>query len=200
VEKLTRAVVASEDGGIPLARFSTDYHRMTKTQFPWKEHGFTSARDMLVSMESTVEFRFCEKENQFYLVPASRKSNSNVHCNEGDSQAIISTSLRTEHSNCTVKGKNSINDSEFASDIPTLEDNKPDKLALGDSGVYELDRYGRFSLYVTQTRDKPPVKNFWNVCICIIVKRFVMCLIRVNTTSVDRSSKFCSLCVSLNMN
>lgn len=176
MEKLTRAVVASEDGGIPLARFATDYHRMTKTHFPWKEHGFTSARDMLVSMESTVEFRFCEKENQFYLVPASRRSNSNMHCNDGDLQTITSTPLRTEHSNCTVNGKNSVNDNEFVSDIPMLEDNKPDKLAHGDSGVYELDRYGRFSLYVTQTREKPPVKNFWNVCIYVLLSRGLSCV------------------------
>ena len=152
-------MVASEDGGIPLARFVSDYHRMTKTQFPWKEHGFISARDMLVSMESTVEFRFCDEENQFYLVPVAQNSggNSYAHCNQDDSITFTSTPVRTEHSNC---GRNSNND--FVSDVPLLVEDKLTTVAQGDSGVYELDRYGRFSLYVTQTKDKP-VKNFWNV-------------------------------------
>jgi len=172
VEKLTHAVVASENGGIPLARFASDYHRMTKTQFPWKEHGFVSARDMLVSMESTVEFRFCEKENQFYLVPAARnrENNINVHCSEDDSQTITSTPVRTEHRNCVLNRKNSINDNDFVSDIPLPEDDKLPTLAHGASttGMYELDRYGRFSLYVTQTKDKPPVKSFWNVRVYVL--------------------------------
>jgi len=152
-------VLSSEDGGIPLVRFASDYYRMTKTQFPWKEHGFISARDMLVSMESTVEFKYCEKENQFYLVPAAQNSvdNSFVHCEPKDSLSAINTPLRTEQSSCVVNGTSVHNDT---SDVPLLVE---DTSLTKGGGVYEIDHLGRVSVYVTQTKDKPPVKNFWNV-------------------------------------
>ena len=165
VEKLTRAVLSSDDGGVPLHRFPSDYQRMTKTTFPWREYGFSSARDMLLSMENIVEFKFSDEENKFYLVPAhvtmngnERSHNSATHINEEmtDSTAISETSTsRIQHS--SINSNHSVTSSDAITENATL-------MPLSGQGddMFAFDHYGRVSIFVSQTKEKAE-RGYWNV-------------------------------------
>lgn len=174
VEKLTRAVVSSDDGGVPLHRFPTDYERMTRTTFPWREYGFSSARDMLLSMENVVEFKFSDEDNKFYLVPVhvnmnsiERSYNSAMHINETvtDSTASSerSSSSRIQHG--SSNSSNSITSSDAATEnttthLPLLVETMPGQ----EDGTFAFDHYGRVSVYVSQTKERP-ARGYWNVSI-----------------------------------
>ena len=170
VEKLTQAVLSSDDGGVPLHRFPSDYQRMTKTTFPWREYGFSSARDMLLSMENVVEFRFSDEENKFYLVPAhvsrmnndERSHNSDTRGNECSRTESVEIpegiSGRIQHSNSNSNYSITSTDAttEDSTHMPMLVE------AMPGQDIFTFDHYGRVSVHVSQTRERP-VRGYWNV-------------------------------------
>lgn len=166
MEKLTRAVLSSDDGGVPLVRFASDYQRMTSTQFPWREYGFSSARDMLLSMENVVEFKFSDKEEQFYLFPARVTRNSNdgpsiqINENEQINSVVIPGRIgsRIQHSSSNQSTSADITEGDTMY-MPSLVETTSSQ--GGD--MFAFDRYGRVSVYVSQSKEKP-AKGYWNVC------------------------------------
>ena len=172
VEKLTRAVLSSDDGGVPLARFSSDYQRMTKTQFPWREYGFSSARDMLLSMENIVEFKFSDEENQFYLLPAAHvtRNSADNSRNSGtwsrQSKSVASTerinSSRVLHSSINSCQPTASSDSNADEPMPSLVETTG-----RGNGLFTFDHHGRVSVYVSQSKEKP-AQGYWNVCIYVL--------------------------------
>ena len=170
VEKLTQAVLSSDDGGVPLHRFPSDYQRMTKTTFPWREYGFSSARDMLLSMENVVEFRFSDEENKFYLVPAhvsrmnnnERSRNSDTRgneCSRTESVEIpegISGRIQHISSNSNYSINSTDATTEDSTHMPMLVE------AMPGQDIFSFDHYGRVSVHVSQTRERP-ARGYWNV-------------------------------------
>ena len=157
VERITRAILSSEDGGVPLSRFEGDYRRMTKTQFPWREYDFKSARDMLISMEKAVEFKFNDEEGQFYLLPVHVTITSNGTFEDASVRAkhINNGSSRIQHSSSNSYSAST--DSTTDSEMPSLE------TALDPmDDMFTVDHYGRVSVFVSQSKEKPAV-NYWNV-------------------------------------
>ena len=164
MEKLTRAVLSSDDGGVPLSRFAGDYLRMTKTEFPWKEYGFSSARDMLLSMENVVEFKFLDEENQFYLVPAhvtntskevSRSPIRRIKENRQINSTVVSGGISDRIHHSSNNSTHSITGTITSDDIPAL-------VEVEENNGFTVDHLGRVSVYVTQSKEKP-AKNYWNV-------------------------------------
>lgn len=173
VEKLTRAVLSSDDGGVPLSRFSSDYQRMTKTQFPWREYGFASARDMLLSMESVVEFKFSDEEGQFYLVPAyeingdggSTSKTSNIPRTQDNENKEMSSTRFAERFRTLHTSNNS---SHISDDTTTSDGSMPTLFEAQSNDEFTVDHLGRVSVYVSQSKEKPIVNGYWNVC-CMYV-------------------------------
>lgn len=167
MEKLTRAVLSSDDGGVPLPRFASNYQRMTKTPFPWREYGFSSARDMLLSMETVVEFKFSDEENQFYLLPVHVTNTSNDSSHNQNTRIMAATSGRIS-SGIQHGSDNSIHST--ASTNNTV-------VEMGQEKVFAMDHLGQVSVYLSQTQEKA-ARNFWNVCILsgFISHKFTVCV------------------------
>lgn len=157
VERITRAILSSEDGGVPLSRFEGDYRRMTKTQFPWRDYDFKSARDMLISMEKAVEFKFNDEEGQFYLLPVhvTITSNGTLEGAHARGKQFSNGGSRVQHSSSGYSANTDVTaDSTMPSLVETVSDPMDD--------MFTVDQYGRVSVYVTQSREKPAM-NYWNV-------------------------------------
>ena len=156
MEKLTRAVLSSEGVGVPLLRFESDYRRMTRTEFPWKEYGFKSARDMLISMETVVEFKFNDQEGQFYLLPV----HVTINGISGDEGVYIDR----VSNGCSKVQHDSSNSSEQLAITDDTADTMPSLVEAGPDQMFSVDHFGRVSVFVGQSKEKP-AKNFWNVCV-----------------------------------
>ena len=157
VERITRAILSSEDGGVPLSRFEGDYRRMTKTQFPWRDYDFKSARDMLISMEKAVEFKFNDEEGQFYLLPVHVTITSNETPEDASARAkqINNGGSRVRYnSNSCSYHSDGMADGTMPSLVETVSDSMDD--------AFTVDQYGRVSVYVAQSKEEPAV-NYWNV-------------------------------------
>ena len=155
MEKLTRAVLSSEGVGVPLLRFESDYRRMTRAEFPWKEYGFKSARDMLISMEKIVEFKFNDEEGQFYLLPVDVTINGILE-DEGVHIDRVSNG-------CSRVQLDSSNNSEQLANYDCTTDAMPSLVDAESDHMFSVDHFGRVSVFVGQSKEKP-AKNFWNVC------------------------------------
>lgn len=151
---------------MPLARFPSDYQRMTKTQFPWKDYGFHSARDMLLSMETIVEFKFSDEENQFYLLPVhvTNGSNDNSSTRITESKQLRGVVIPGRSSGGIQRSSNGGHQSTIVTvdTMATNDDILAGKADHEDDGGFTVDQFGRVSVYVTQSKEKP-AKDFWNV-------------------------------------
>ena len=180
MERVTRAILSSEDGGVPLSRFEGDYRRMTKTQFPWKDYDFKSARDMLISMEKAVEFKFNDKEGQFYLLPVhvtitSSGTLEDASARVTESKHIDNARSRVQHSSSSSSSCQSANtDTTADGRMPSLVDTSSD---LTDD-MFTVDQYGRVSVYVAQSKEKAAM-NYWNVRIMFCIANSFMHLLKI---------------------
>ena len=147
---------------------------MTKTQFPWREYGFSSARDMLLSMENIVEFKFLDEENQFYLLPAAHVTRNSIDNsrNSGTWSRQSKSVASTERINSSRVLHNSINSCQSTASSDSNADKRMPSLVetTGQgNGMFTFDHHGRVSVYVSQSKEKP-AQGYWNVCI------YVLCL------------------------
>ena len=168
VERITRAILSSEDGGVPLSRFEGDYQRMTKTQFPWREYDFKSARDMLISMEKAVEFKFNDEEGQFYLLPVHVTITSNGTLEDASARADESKQInnavsRVQYNSSSDHSANTNGTAD--STMPSLVETTSDPM----DDMFTVDQFGRVSVYVAQSKDKAVMNNYWNVCIIFCI-------------------------------
>jgi len=130
---------------------------------------------MLLSMETVVEFKFSDEENQFYLLPVHVTSTSD-ETSSIQSTRITSAatsgriSSRIQHADDNSNQLIACTNSTADSSIPSL---------VEENDMLTMDHYGQVSVYLSQSREKP-VKNFWNVCI-LIVK--LACIISCGATT-----------------